>query len=302
MPHAVTTSIDPELCTGCGSCISVCLEETIVLEDDKAVVKGGNSLGCDHCGAICPAEAIKVGFVDEDALTLKTVENPAKLVRLGEYDTTGLVALMRSRRSCRNFKETPVQLQVLEDLVKIGTTAPSGTNNQLWTFTIVPNREAVMKIGEEAIVFFTKLNKLSEKRLVRGFSKLFLKDQIGLYYREYHQQVTDAIKEWHRTKKDLLFHGAPALILVGSEPGASCPKEDALLASQNILLAAHSMGYGTCLIGFAVEAITHHPAIKTLIGIPKEEKIHAVIALGESKEKYLRFAGRRKIVPRRFEG
>ncbi|MEZ4578721.1 MAG: nitroreductase family protein [Desulfobacterales bacterium] len=39
------------------------------------------------------------------------------------------------RRSCRNYKETPVPASVLEDLVRIGITAPSGTNSQMWTFT-----------------------------------------------------------------------------------------------------------------------------------------------------------------------
>ena len=44
---------------------------------------------------------------------------------------------------------------------------------------------------------------------------------------------------------------------VATAPGASSPKEDALLASQNILLAAHAMGLGTCLIGFAVGGTTN---------------------------------------------
>ncbi|MBM4372879.1 MAG: nitroreductase family protein, partial [Deltaproteobacteria bacterium] len=91
-----------------------------------------------------------------------------------------------------------------------------------------------------------------------------------------------------------------AVILVGSSPGASCPAEDALLASQNILLAAHAMGYGTCLIGFVVEAMRSDPRIARVLGIPREERVHAVIALGRSAERYRRAAGRRKVVPRVF--
>ena len=48
--------------------------------------------------------------------------------------------------------------------------------------------------------------------------------------------------EWEQNGRDLLFHGATAVIVVASKPGGSNPKEDALLATQNILLAAHSMG------------------------------------------------------------
>ena len=127
-----------------------------------------------------------------------------------------------------------------------------------------------------------------------------MKDVLGEYYREYYETVKLGIKEFDETGVDRLFHGAPALILIGMQPGASCPCEDALLASQNILLAAHSMGYGTCLVGFLVEAIKNDPKIKKLIGIPKEEKVYAAIAIGRTKEIYKRLAQRKKVTPRYF--
>jgi nitroreductase len=80
------------------------------------------------------------------------------------------------------------------------------------------------------------------------------------------------------------------------------PGEDALLATQNILLAAHSMGLGSCLIGYAVAAMKKDPSIQRSIGIPAEEEIHAVIALGYPDEVYQRVAGRKKVTPRYFEG
>ena len=92
------------------------------------------------------------------------------------------------------------------------------------------------------------------------------------------------------------------MIVVGMSPGASCPSEDALMASQNIILAAHAMGLGTCLVGFAVEAMKHAPSIKEMIGIPARENVYAVIAVGVPKEKYKRLTGRRKVTPRYFEG
>jgi nitroreductase len=85
---------------------------------------------------------------------------------------------------------------------------------------------------------------------------------------------------------------------VGSEPGASCPAEDALLATQNILLAAHAMGLGTCLIGFAVEAIRRDAGLKALLQIPPGERVFSAIALGWPDEAYVRPAGRRRVQPR----
>lgn len=86
------------------------------------------------------------------------------------------------------------------------------------------------------------------------------------------------------------------------QAGASCPAEDALFATQNILLAAHSMGLGSCLIGFAVEAMKRDPSIKRAVGVPDEEVVYAVIALGYPDEIYQRVTGRKKVTPRYFEG
>ena len=98
-----------------------------------------------------------------------------------------------------------------------------------------------------------------------------------------------------------MFHGATAAIVVAGKAEATLPKEDAVLASQNILLAAHSMGLGSCLIGFAVNAMTNDPKLQNSIGIPNDEKVHAVIALGYPDEIYQRQAGRKKPVMRLFE-
>ena len=84
--------------------------------------------------------------------------------------------------------------------------------------------------------------------------------------------------------------------------GPEYPAEDALLAAQNILLAAHSMGLGSCLIGYAVAAMNKDPSIQKSTGISSDDQIHAVIALGYPDEVYQRIAGRKKVIPRYFEG
>lgn len=302
MKLPVATKIDRELCTGCGLCVAVCPSRTLTLVDSKAEVTGEHSMHCDHCAAVCPTDAVTVEGVTEDALHLSTVENMEDWLPYGQFDTAALVQLMRSRRSCRTFSDKPVDKAILEDLVKIGIIAPSGTNSQLWTFTILPDRSAVEKLGDATARFFRRLNSLAEKGYLRIFSKLFMKDVLGWYYREYYESVREAIQEWEATGSDRLFHGAPAAILVGMNPGASTPCEDALLASQNILLAAHAMGLGSCLIGFVVEAMKRDSRIKKSLGIPGDERIYAVIALGYSMIPFHRPAGRKPVVPRYFEG
>jgi len=296
------TQVDPKACIGCGICVPLCPVDALSMEGDVAVRTGSCTLGCSHCAASCPEDAITVPFIDGDALDLQTLTWDRTWEAPGRRDVADLVRLMGSRRSCRNFKPDPVDRAVLEDLVRIGIMAPSGTNSQKWTFTIIPDRASVERVGDVVSDFFRRLNRMASRAPVRLLSRLFdRKDRLGVYYREYYESVEEALKGWENERRDRLFHGAPAAILVGAAPGATCPSEDALLASQNILLAAHAMGLGTCLVGFVVEAMRSDRKIAAALGIPKSEKIYAVIAIGHPAERYCNAAGRRKVVPRYFE-
>ena len=294
--------IDRDLCNGCGLCVTVCPTGTISLREEKATASGGESIFCGHCEAVCPREAIHIHEIDKEMSQYKTFTTEKQWLPPGKYNISLLVQLMASRRSCRNFTDQPVKRALLEDLMKIGITAPSGTNSQSWTFTILPARKAVTAFAERVASFFENLNATVEKTRLRMFLKLIGKGELDAYYRGYYRKVKEALEEWHVSGKDRLFHGSTAAILVGSKPGASCPAEDALLATQNILLAAHSMGLGSCLIGYAVAAMKKDPSIQKSIGIPSEEEIHAVIALGYPDEVYQRVAGRKKVTSRYFEG
>jgi nitroreductase len=281
--------------------VEVCPYGTISMEGEKAVVSGDRSMSCGHCAAVCPADAIRVNTIDKESSRFATFTANDTWLPHGEYDTVQLIRLMGSRRSCRNYRDIPVNRDLLDDLVKIGITAPSGTNSQLWTFTLLPTRKAVLNLGERVASFFKKLNRTSEKRYLRYFLKLIGRTELDEYFHEHHDSVEDALAEWDSSGIDRLFHGATAAIVIGSKPGASCPREDALLATQNILLSAHSLGLGTCLIGFAVEAMKHDTTIKRLLGIPDDEKVYSVIALGYPDERYQRTAGRKKYTQRYYE-
>ncbi|MEW6290647.1 MAG: nitroreductase family protein [Thermodesulfobacteriota bacterium] len=295
MAGPVATRIDREKCIGCGFCIAVCPDRTLCLDGDVATVCGTECMNCGHCQAVCPVGAISV---ITPAMNFSTFNEDLRWLPFGDFDLGSLVRLMRSRRSCRNYTNQQVSRAMLEDLVRIGTTAPSGTNSQGWTFTILDRRDEVVSLGNHVAAFFKKLNNMAENPLLRLASRLFGRDRLGSYYRSYYQTISHGLHEWEEEGVDRLFHGATAVILVGGTEHASCPAEDALLATQNILLAAHAMGLGTCLIGFAVEAIRHEPAMKALFAIPAGESVYSVIALGYPAEKYLQVCGRKPVVPR----
>lgn len=298
MGDTVTTQIDTERCTGCGLCVEVCPLNTLSMEDGKARVTGTRSIQCGHCEAVCPVQAIRVEALDHQAFAFSSLPHDDRWLPFGDFDTAALVRLMRARRSCRRFLDRPVPKDLLRDLVKIGITAPSGSNCQLWTFTIFPTREAVVRLGNEIGVFFKRLNRMARKTWLRLLLKLVGKRDLDLYYRKYYASIERQIEAWKTSGRDRLFHGATAVIVVGSKPGGSTPTEDALLATQNILLAAHAMGLGTCLIGYVVAAMRKDATIQVRFDIPADEMICSVIALGYPNEEFQRSAGRRDVTVR----
>lgn len=298
MNRAVTTTIDPERCNGCGLCVAVCPLGTLSLRNGLATVSGSESLNCGHCAAVCPQGAVHVGAVDPRLSKFSTFKTHESWIPYGDFDTGTLVRLMRSRRSCRNFRSTPVERPILEDLVKIGITAPSGSNAQLWSFTILPDRESVVQFGMQIGNSIKKFNRLAEKAWLRFLLKCIGKPMLADYYASHYPSVQTALEQWERYSRDMLFHGAPGLIVVGSRNDASCPAEDALLAAQNILLAAHCMGLGTCLVGYAVEVMRQDPRLNRWLGLPQNETPYAVIALGYPDESYVSVAGRCRVALR----
>lgn len=297
MNSIVTTKIDPDACIGCGGCVDVCPAGTISMQDGRGVVTGTYSMACGHCEAVCPVGAVTVAAL-EHPFFLASARVDDRWLPHGDYDTEQLVRLMRSRRSCRNFKKKAINRRLLEDLARIGATAPSGTNSQSWTFTVLAGRREVETLGAAVARFFRQLNRTAAKAGLRLMAKAFARDRLGKYYRRYYKTVQEGLELWDREGVDTLFHGATAVILVGGRKSASSPREDALLASQNILLAAHSLGLGSCMIGFAVAAINRDKKIQRLLGIPEDESVHAAIALGYPAERYEKAAFRKKILIR----
>lgn len=62
-----------------------------------------------------------------------------------------------ARRSIRQYISQPVEREQLIEIIKAGTWAPSGLNNQPWRFVIVRERESRVKLAG-----FTKYRKIIE--------------------------------------------------------------------------------------------------------------------------------------------
>lgn len=57
---------------------------------------------------------------------------------------------MDSRRTIRHFSTKPVPKEVIENIIKTASTAPSGAHKQPWTFAVISSPEMKSKIREAA--------------------------------------------------------------------------------------------------------------------------------------------------------
>ncbi|MBN3584761.1 nitroreductase family protein [Algoriphagus aestuarii] len=58
--------------------------------------------------------------------------------------------MMDQRRTVREFDSRPVPVEVMENLIKTASTAPSGAHKQPWTFCLISDPEIKRKIREAA--------------------------------------------------------------------------------------------------------------------------------------------------------
>lgn len=274
-----TPKFDHEKCTMCGKCITICPKDCIISKENKLYVSVDECLLCSHCHSVCRFNAINF---DEDVLrnlNFKSFDYTEEKVNADDIDSGKLVNIFRSRRSIRKYSDKAVPNEVISDLIEFAVSAPSGSNYQNWEFTVINGRDRVWEFATEIRDFFMKLNKMAKNPFIRYLSVLFSGKTLINYYKNHLESVEMGIKE-AESGRDLLFHGAPAVIILHSNMEGSTPLEDAQYASYNITLLAHSLGLGTCYIGYATESVDRVKKIKVNLGIPEKNKILAVLTIG----------------------
>lgn len=122
-----------------------------------------------------------------------------------------------NRRSVRVYSDEQIKQEDLELILKAGSYAPSGCNMQPWHFTVVQNKEIINILNIE-----------SKKEL----SKL------------------EQFRDFGNNEKYNIFYDAPTIIIVSGEKAAVAQEISCDAATENMMLAAESLGIGSCWIGF----------------------------------------------------
>ncbi len=158
------------------------------------------------------------------------------------------------RRSIRSFLDKSIPLELIRELVKDSTLAPSAGNEQPWEFIIATNQEMIDRISKEC-----KRNLL--KRIASN---------PGDYAQKYEKML--------RKEAFHIFYHAPAVIFILGAKGLKNLYVDCALAASYLMMSATSRGLGTCWVNFGTEI--RDPGLRRELGIQDDLTIVAPLALG----------------------
>ena len=128
------------------------------------------------------------------------------------------------RRSTRSFTQEPVSRLDLERLVDAAIQAPSAVDEQPWDFAVI-----------QYALLLDQISAAAKAHMLKAMES-------GSFPQRLHAHLDDP--DFH------VFYHAPALIVISAKAGVWAV-ENAALAAQNLMLAAHAQHLGSCWIGFA---------------------------------------------------
>jgi nitroreductase/NAD-dependent dihydropyrimidine dehydrogenase PreA subunit len=234
--------IDQEKCTKCGLCIQECGRG--YFSKKKGDMRFNERLNtcnlCGHCIAVCPEDAILLEKIN-DVETFPGIDSTETIV---DYNT--IFRLIRAKRSMRRYKNKIVPKESIEKIFEAMRYAPSASNARAWRYLIVSDPEKMKKVSDEII----KVN-----YLYMGF-------QSGEQALQYFESIGRSI-----------FYNAPHLIILYYKSIEKNPimiglkANDAGIALTYGMLAAESLGLGTCWIGMVQGAVSANRDILKILGI-----------------------------------
>jgi len=191
-------------------------------------------------------------LVSRDGRVLKRYEPTDKMTDIEAdicMEVNPVLSSIMARRSIRKYLDKPVEHEKLEVIIRAGINAPSGVNRQPWIVRVVEDQKLIADVTEV-----------------------------------YKQENAEMVKRDKDFKN--MFRNAPNLICVCT-PANGGGELDAGLLGENIMLAAQSIGLGTCCLGGPVRFLLSNEKCKFFLDrldIPADYKLNYIIAIGYPDE------------------
>jgi nitroreductase len=185
----------------------------------------------------------------------------------GKGMTNPVIEAINKRMSIRSYKPKAIPKDVINTIIEAGNRAPSrakeekgskGFNFQPWRFVVVQDKEFKQKLLQAALPFWKKMMESMKET-----------------HPQMHEQVMTQYEAMEEPK-DLIYYSAPAILFVIGPIGydISCA-----LACENIMIAATSLGIGSCYVGFG-SMVTGDADVVQALELKDDERIYGPIVLG----------------------
>jgi nitroreductase len=167
-----------------------------------------------------------------------------------------VIEAIHSWRTIRSFADIPVDRSEIADLLwhAIQVSTPPA-NDVPWALCVVEGRARIEELGIQAMDFARAQRPPGEP----GWS-------------------------WVDRPGFRVFWGAPALVLICARIGNAAAPFDCCRAGQNLVLAAHQRGLGTCWLGAPLPWLMS-AGVAERLGVPPGFEPSVVMALGRPAER-----------------
>lgn len=244
--------IDINKCTKCQMCIKECPTRNFSRDDkqENIIFDSSRCILCGHCIAVCPENAILYNDMRDDVLEFEESRISFELI---SYESLHL--LYRAKRSTRQYQNRKVSKDIIDKVINSMRYAPTGANMRFFKCLLI-NDDNKRNLLTNAII-----NALESRETRETFNEMRVK---GV---------------------DPIFFNAPHILIFYSRN--PWDTRNVTIAMTYGMLSAHSLGLGSCWIGFAHGILQDHPAIaRKFTGI--ETYVLGVMTLGYPSVKYYR--------------
>ncbi|MBD8387644.1 nitroreductase family protein [Dysgonomonas sp. BGC7] len=276
-----TIDIDNESCIKCSKCVKVCPAYILTQESAKAEINVRNvqtCIGCGHCVAVCPTDSVIHSlFPQEKVHTLNRdiIPSPEQVMEL-----------CKARRSNRAFLSSPVPESYLRQIVEAAHLAPTASNGQEVSFTLVTNPDLLKQVSDITIDTFEATVKKISNPLIKPFLGLISPEAKGA------ASKLNAVIAKHKSGTDAILRGAKAILFIHTPSTANFGRQDSNLAYQNASLMAESLGVSQFYTGYVCIAIDLDKKKKLAKLLNIEGNIHAGMALSMPAFKFPKYTDR----------
>lgn len=280
--------IDLNYCTKCKECVKDCVANLFYFDQDLLCLVDSFEdycIECGHCEAVCPVNVIQLKFHEEELKPHSVIEE------VPTYKT--FLNLVLQRRSIRRFKEKAIPREIIKKLLKLGRYSPTGGNSENVFYTVIQDKSIVAAISKHITNKMTKFANALEDPEGRRYMKKRMSEE----------EIKQAVEDLPKTKRklemieqgiDFWCWNGELLIIHGDKTVGGIPSNSALAAA-HIMLAAETLGLGTCSLGYLTYFINESQTIRELIKIPKNHTVGYSLTLGYPDVKYKRIPARKAL-------